>query len=157
MSSKTKRHLRSDFAKGNRELPKALSFLAGVSYIAVVERITGEKVERTVELKPSLLKKLLSTQAAAQRAVEEIVTSKFTIEELRTEIRGLKEEIATSLAYSQQLEHNNAVLLESLNRTPDDKSSERSPKSHFNRIQESGVRPGLPAISGGLPSLGKRK
>ena len=161
MQPKSKRYLRTEYAKGTRALPRSLSFLEGSSYLAVIEQVANERTTFSVEVKPTTLKALLEAQKQLVSLQLECASAKQSHQaqmvDATAEISGLKLDLDEAESLIAQLRKNNAILLKRLDETPDDRPTERSGKSHMNRVQEKGLRPGIRGISGGLPSLGKRK
>lgn len=157
MSLKAKRHLRSEYTKGKRDFPKSLVFLAKVPFVAVVERNAGGKVERTVEVKPATLKELQRAQAEASDVLEKLAASEQEVSGLIKEIRDLKQQLAKKQDEVERMQLNLEIINKNFEQRAEERPAERSPKSYFNHLQEVGVRPGLPGVSGGIPSLGKRK
>ncbi|MBY8925626.1 hypothetical protein K7430_12670 [Stenotrophomonas maltophilia] len=157
MSVKAKRHLRSEYSKGKRDLPKPLAFLSDVPFVAVMERNAGGKVERTVEVKPATLKVLRRAQTEASDALERLAAFKEEVSDLAKEVRDLKQQLVEKQNEVERMELNLEIINKNFEQRAEEQPAERSPKSYFNRLQEAGIRPGLPGVSGGIPSLGKRK
>ena len=129
--------------------------------MAVIEHVAKDRTKYSVELKPSILKSLLDTQKLVEFLQQEMTSAsrhhQSQMADATIEIGGLKLDLSEAESYSERLEANNAILMRKLAQTPDERPTERSEKSHMNRVQEKGLRPGVRGISGGLPSLGKRK
>lgn len=157
MSSRAKRYLRFEYTKGKRDFPKSLVFLAYVPFVAVVERNVSGKVERTVEVKPAALRELQRAQAEASDVLKKLAASEQEVSDLTKEVCDLKQQLAKKQDEVERMELNLEIINKNLVQQAEEQPVERSPKSYFNKLQEVGVRPGLPGVSGGLPSLGKRK
>jgi hypothetical protein len=157
MSLKTKRHLRSEYTKGKRDFPKSLVFLAEVPFVAVVELNAGGKVERTVEMKPATLKELQRAKAEASAVLEKLAASEQEVSDLIKEVRDLKQQLAMKQDEVERMELNLEIINKNFEQRAEEQPAERSPKSYYNKLHEVGIRPGLPGVSGGIPSLGKRK
>lgn len=157
MSKRAKRHLRSEYTTGNRAFPKSLVFLTEVPFVAVVERDAGGKVERTVEVKPATLRELQREQVELADALDKLATSEQEVSELAKEVGDLTRQLAEKQDEVDRLNANLEIINKNVERWAEERPGERSPKSHFNRLQEAGVTPGRPGVSGGIPSLGKRK
>lgn len=157
MPSKMKRHLRAEYTKGARALPRTLAFLEYAKYSAVVEHIGSERTSYAVELKPSVLKQLLDAQDEIKASEKKLRELRSRMVDARAEIVRLEQALSEAAAHNERLEENNATLMKRLDETPDDLPSERIAKSHMSRIEERGLRRGMRGMQGGLPSLGKRK
>jgi len=154
MSLKAKRYLKSEYTKGKRDFPKSLVFLADVPFVVVVERNAGGKVERTVEVKPATLKELRRAQAEVSDALERLATSEEEVSNLVKEVCDLKQQLAKKQDEVEGMELNLEIINKNFEQRTEERPADRSSKSYFNRLQETGVRLGLPCVSGRSLRLG---
>jgi len=158
VARKNKRVPRSDFETGARELPKSLSFLNGERYVSVIEVTETGVLNRTVELKPTTLKKLI--QAKSKVSQLEVLLAKAAAENCRLQHDLDRANAALRDAELRESKIRSVadVLKQKVDAMPEVLPTERSPKSHHDRINEvGGMRGYVRGANGGAPGLGKRR
>ena len=59
MAKKPKKYSKSEYGPRKKPLPKALLFLDGFNFHAIVEDTSGANIKRLIEVKPVSLKRLI--------------------------------------------------------------------------------------------------
>ena len=156
MGLKASRHLRSEYTKDKRRYPRSLTFLVDLPFVAVLEVTSGSKVQRTIEVKPAVLEELHQARTAGSTAQQALDASRKLVSDLSGEIQALRNELADKQREIEQMQRNIDTINKNFERRDEVRPNERSAPSYLNQFDQRGVRPGLPGLSGGLPSLVKR-
>lgn len=158
MAKKPKKYLKSDYSPRKKSLPKALEFLDGFNFHAIIEDTSGANIKRLIEVKPVSLRRLIERVKylsdcleSEAETVEELeqdnkskeASAKLSIKKLEENIaavvienRRLKNEMEKISEENARLESNNEILMERCAHLPDEKYK-KSLKSHLNVMQDS--------------------
>lgn len=120
-SSTIKRFLKKDYGPRKMPLPKSLEFLSSINFHAVTEDESSGRITRTVEIKPTTLKRL----------IEDIDVLLSCIEESDELIKKLKAE-------NRQLKRDNKLLIENHQNS---KSLEQEIQKSQDRLDEISINP----------------
>jgi len=146
--SKRKRivtHMRVEFGKRKKDLPKGLEFLEGIAFYAIAEHKTDNNKKQTrIEFLPRSLRNIVERAKKNNELIKKLTKSENTIAELKSDMETYRL-IAKNY---EQLKQNikDGVAKEG-----------KSPKNYLNIAEEKGLISNGSAVQGGLPGLGKKR